>query len=150
MPESYPIAVGQPLSLGAAAPETARLNEAFHSTRASRPSPRSRSSAKRSSEPAALSLRPGQETLEGKQPHYFTRTDGQVISLAGLWDRQISELPYQWWWSSNLAPAHSNKLRRLFIPECPVLTLDVPTEKGNGPSAAQLSASRSAVGRSRS
>ena len=92
----------------------------------------------------------GQDTLEGKQPHYFTRADGQVISLAGPWDRQISELPYQWWWSSNLAPAHSNKLRRLFIPECPVLTLDVPTEKGNGPSAAQLSASRSAVGRSRS
>ena len=33
----------------------------------------------------------GQDTLEGKQPHYFTRTDGQVISLAGLWDRQTSE-----------------------------------------------------------
>ena len=62
--EVDPIAVGQPLSLGAAAPETARLNEAFHSTRASRPSPRSRSSAKRSSEPAALSLRPA--TTKGR------------------------------------------------------------------------------------
>jgi putative SOS response-associated peptidase YedK len=23
---------------------------------------------------------------DGKQPHYFTRVDGQVISFAGLWD----------------------------------------------------------------
>src|SRR3981081_1078288 len=27
-----------------------------------------------------------QDTPDGKQPHYFTRTDGQVISFAGLWD----------------------------------------------------------------
>ena len=27
-----------------------------------------------------------QDTPGGKQPHYFTRTDGQVISFAGLWD----------------------------------------------------------------
>jgi putative SOS response-associated peptidase YedK len=27
-----------------------------------------------------------QDTPAGKQPHYFTRTDGQVISFAGLWD----------------------------------------------------------------
>jgi putative SOS response-associated peptidase YedK len=27
-----------------------------------------------------------QVTPGGKQPHYFTRTDGQVISFAGLWD----------------------------------------------------------------
>jgi putative SOS response-associated peptidase YedK len=27
-----------------------------------------------------------QDMPEGKQPHYFTRTDGQVISFAGLWD----------------------------------------------------------------
>ena len=27
-----------------------------------------------------------QATPDGKQPHYFTRTDGQVISFAGLWD----------------------------------------------------------------
>jgi putative SOS response-associated peptidase YedK len=27
-----------------------------------------------------------QDTPSGKQPHYFTRTDGQVISFAGLWD----------------------------------------------------------------
>jgi hypothetical protein len=26
------------------------------------------------------------DTPDGKQPHYFTRTDGQVISFAGLWD----------------------------------------------------------------
>ena len=26
------------------------------------------------------------DTPGGKQPHYFTRTDGQVISFAGLWD----------------------------------------------------------------
>jgi putative SOS response-associated peptidase YedK len=27
-----------------------------------------------------------QDTADGKQPHYFTRADGQVISFAGLWD----------------------------------------------------------------
>jgi putative SOS response-associated peptidase YedK len=27
-----------------------------------------------------------QDTPDGKQPHYFERTDGQVISFAGLWD----------------------------------------------------------------
>ena len=27
-----------------------------------------------------------QDTPDGKQPHYFTRIDGQVISFAGLWD----------------------------------------------------------------
>ena len=27
-----------------------------------------------------------QDTPGGKQPHYFTRVDGQVISFAGLWD----------------------------------------------------------------
>jgi putative SOS response-associated peptidase YedK len=27
-----------------------------------------------------------QDTRAGKQPHYFTRIDGQVISFAGLWD----------------------------------------------------------------
>jgi putative SOS response-associated peptidase YedK len=27
-----------------------------------------------------------QDTPDGKQPHYFTRVDGQVISFAGLWD----------------------------------------------------------------
>ena len=27
-----------------------------------------------------------QNTSGGKQPHYFTRVDGQVISFAGLWD----------------------------------------------------------------
>jgi putative SOS response-associated peptidase YedK len=27
-----------------------------------------------------------QDTPAGKQPHYFTRVDGQVISFAGLWD----------------------------------------------------------------
>jgi putative SOS response-associated peptidase YedK len=27
-----------------------------------------------------------QDTSDGKQPHYFTRVDGQVISFAGLWD----------------------------------------------------------------
>jgi putative SOS response-associated peptidase YedK len=27
-----------------------------------------------------------QDTPDGKQPHYFTCTDGQVISFAGLWD----------------------------------------------------------------
>jgi putative SOS response-associated peptidase YedK len=27
-----------------------------------------------------------QDTPGGKQPHYFTRTDGQVISFAALWD----------------------------------------------------------------
>src|SRR4029453_18336504 len=26
-----------------------------------------------------------------RQPHYFTRTDGQPIALAGLWDRWRSE-----------------------------------------------------------
>jgi len=26
-----------------------------------------------------------QDTPGGKQPHYFTRVDGQVISFAGLW-----------------------------------------------------------------
>jgi putative SOS response-associated peptidase YedK len=25
------------------------------------------------------------ETPEGKQPYYFTRRDGQIISIAGLW-----------------------------------------------------------------
>jgi putative SOS response-associated peptidase YedK len=34
--------------------------------------------------------RPGyyewEDRPSGKQPHYFTRTDGQVISFAGLWD----------------------------------------------------------------
>jgi putative SOS response-associated peptidase YedK len=27
-----------------------------------------------------------QDTPDGKQPHFFTRIDGQVISFAGLWD----------------------------------------------------------------
>jgi putative SOS response-associated peptidase YedK len=28
-----------------------------------------------------------QDTLEGKQPYYFTRRDGQPVTIAGLWDR---------------------------------------------------------------
>jgi len=28
-----------------------------------------------------------QDTAEGKQPYYFTRRDGQPITIAGLWDR---------------------------------------------------------------
>ena len=27
-----------------------------------------------------------QDTTGGKQPYYFTRRDGQVMTIAGLWD----------------------------------------------------------------
>ena len=34
-----------------------------------------------------------EDTPDGKQPHYFTRTDAQVISFAGLWDEWKDRAP---------------------------------------------------------
>jgi putative SOS response-associated peptidase YedK len=34
-----------------------------------------------------------QDTPDGKQPHYFKRVDGQVISFAGLWDEWKTARP---------------------------------------------------------
>jgi putative SOS response-associated peptidase YedK len=32
-----------------------------------------------------------QNTPEGKQPYYFTRRDGQVITIAGIWDEWMDK-----------------------------------------------------------
>jgi putative SOS response-associated peptidase YedK len=53
--------------------------------------PRSQCFAIRSRSGAASSLPSGyyewQNTPSGKQPYYFTRRDGQIITIAGLWSK---------------------------------------------------------------
>ena len=135
MPELYPIAVGQPLSLGAAAPEPPDLMRlSIQPARRDRHHeavlPRSVQANPLPYLCVRLLRRAGHARRQAAALLHPHRWSSDFARRAV--DRQISELPYQWWWSSNLAPAHSNKLRRLFIPECPVLTLDVPTEKETG------------------
>src|SRR5712691_13455559 len=49
-----------------------------------------------------------QDTPDGKQPHYFTRRDGQVMTIAGLWSDWIDKATGEKSWSCTMMITAAN------------------------------------------
>jgi putative SOS response-associated peptidase YedK len=50
-----------------------------------------------------------QDTPDGKQPHYFTRRDGQVMTIAGLWSDWTDKTTGEKLWSCTMVITGANE-----------------------------------------
>jgi putative SOS response-associated peptidase YedK len=60
-------------------------------------------------------------TPSGKQPHYFTRRDGQVITFAGIHDGWMDPLSKERIWSCSIVITDANKLAADIHDRMPVI-----------------------------